>query len=453
MGLVTAGVDAPGPMGLLAAGVDTAEVEDDGRQLTEVTVRLGTLQYGQSRDLYLCATNPDAKIPVDQVEATLLYSRMTPAMYAVSASPAAPLTPAEEAYHVSRTQLLGALGSLYRLRADAEQQNAALTPDQRTAIFATLPTTLPARNHPADARNASILAELDASVDGQIPLAVGDKFFSRWGSHYLLGLKSAHERQACNSFKDRGPLMYGVDSPLFVKCRDVLDEVFDNLEAPEPSRRTTYTGPRDMSKYRNVHGPCFAAETPVRVRGGSVTIGELRRGMVVETSKGGRRVEAVLKTPVEGQMICRVGDVLVTPWHPVSRDSFSWLFPVDFAEVEVPYTGAVCSVLLEAGESAGHAIAVGSRGLWGVTLGHGVLEGEDVRAHAFLGDHAAVRRELEKLEKSGARDDGVVVGGGVKRDEKGLACGFVPYVPAVKTGRDVSGGEVGVAQQSVRAPV
>jgi len=38
--------------------------------------------------------------------------------------------------------------------------------------------------------------------------------------------------QVCNSFKDPGPLMYGKESPLFIKCRDRLDEAFDALPAP-----------------------------------------------------------------------------------------------------------------------------------------------------------------------------------------------------------------------------
>lgn len=166
--------------------------------------------------------------------------------------------------------------------------------------------------------------------------------------------------------------------------------------------------------------------------------------MVVETPRGARVAIAILKTPVSGQVVCDVGDVLVTPWHPVSTDGGStWVFPAEITKgAPVRYTGAVYSVLLEGGdEPAGHALAVGERGLWGVTLGHGVVGGAgDVRAHAFLGNHAAVGKELERLEiRNGVqREDGVVVGGGVERDGLGLVCGFVPYVPVVKTGTDVS---------------
>lgn len=446
-------LEASDALGLLAAGVQATDVEEDGRQLTEVTIHLGALQYGQSRDVYLRAKGPIPSEPV--VDATLSYSRMTPAVYAVSATPAAPLAPAEEAYHVSRALVCGALGSVYCLAPDFEHHTAQLSDADRAAAFSSLPNTLPARDFSDDPRNASLLAELNGSAHGQIPLAASGEYFEKWGQHYLLGLKSAHERQACNSFKDFGPLMYGVDSPLFAKCRDALDDTFDNLEPPKPSLNTTYMGPRYMALYRNVVGPCFAGETLVRVVGrGEVRVEELKRRMVVETPRGERRVEAVLKTPVERQVMCRLGDVLVTPWHPVSKDG-SWVFPAEVTEEgPVQYTGAIYSVLLEGGDSAGHAIAVGTQGLWGVTLGHGVLEGGDVRAHPFLGNHAAVKRELEALGKNGSRDDGVFVGGGVKRDEQGLVCGFVPYVPTAKTGTGVAGSSVvEVAPPDLRAAV
>lgn len=446
-------LEAADARGLMAAGVHTAEFTEDGQEQTEATIHLGAIQYGQSRDLFIRAKNLSGL--EGHVSATLTYSRMTPAVYALSATDGGPLAPAEEAYHVSRARVCAALGSIYLIDKVGEYYTPPLTDTERAAAFSGLPETLPARGFPDDPRNASLLAELDASTDGQVPLAASREYFSAWGVHYLLGLKSAHERQACNSFKDHGPLMYGAESPLFVKCRDVLDGVFDTLEAPEGSLGTTYTGPRDMSSYRSVSGPCFAGETHVRVAGeGVVRVEELRKGMVVATPLGERKVEAVLKTPVEGQVVCRVGDVLVTPWHPVSKDG-SWVFPAEVTEEgPVRYTGAVYSVLLEDGESAGHAIAVGNQGLWGVTLGHGVREGEDVRAHAFLADHAAVKRELGALEKNGARDDGVVVGGGVKRDEQGLVCGFAPYVPVVKAGSDAAGGgKVEVVPRDLRVAV
>lgn len=405
-------------MGLVAAGMQSSEVKEDGRVMTEVSIRLGALQYGQSRDVFIRA---GGKVD-EQVEARLEYSRMTAGVYSVSGTPAAPLSEEEEAYHMSRAQVCAAIGSLYRL----SHGEAVLHPSHATLAprLSSLAQTLPAASFPSDPQNASLLAELDRSSDGQIPLAASPQFLEDWGEHYLLGLKCAHERQVCNSFKDPGPLMYGVRSGLFVECRDRLDAAFDGIEPPRGSLRTEYTGVRDMSVYRSSAAPCFAGETVVGVRGGGVMMKELRRGVVVETLVGERRVVAVLKTPVKGQIVCRVGDVLVTPWHPVSADGEEWVFPAEATSQDpVLYSGAVYSVLLEESpDPAAHAISVS--GLWGVTLGHGVLGGDDARAHAFLGDYGAVGRELEGL----GEEDGVVVGGGVRRDGRGVVCGFVPFV-------------------------
>lgn len=421
----------------------SADVEEDGRQLREVSIHLGALQYGQSRDVFIRAGGTR---PVNEpVEATLRYSRMTAGVYSVGATPASPLSPEEEAYHVSRAQVCAAIGSLYRL-SHGEQvlhpSHAHLAPR-----LSSLPQTLPAASFPSDPHNASLLAELDEPSGGQIPLAASPSFLQDWGAHYLLGLKCAHERQVCNSFKDPGPLMYGAGSALFSRCRDALDAAFDGIEPPKGSLRTEYTGVRNMSVYRRSSAPCFAGETVVGLQGGSLMMKDLRRGMVVETPLGGRRVVRVLKTPVEGQVVCRIGDVLVTPWHPVSGDGTSWVFPAEStAQDPILYSGAVYSLLLESSpDPAGHAISVGGNGLWGVTLGHGVLSGEDSRSHAFLGDHGAVEGELAALGVEGG-DGGVVVGGGVRRDSRGVVCGFAPFVPAQGGGLCgvVLGGAAGV---------
>lgn len=61
-------------------------------------------------------------------------------------------------------------------------------------------------------------------------------------------------------------------------------------------------------------------------------------------------------------------------------------------------------------------------GVWCVTLGHGVVDGDDVRAHGFFGDWERCVGELKGLPRG---RNGVVRCGGVKRDGvTGLACGF-----------------------------
>ncbi|KAL2265983.1 hypothetical protein VTJ83DRAFT_5335 [Remersonia thermophila] len=228
-----------------------------------------------------------------------------------------------------------------------------------------------------------ITPEATAAWTGQVALALlHPAYYARWGKHYLPSLAGAHARQACNSFKDAGPLRYGRDSPLFRRCRDRLDEAFDNLPPPEPKPRGAGGGGPgyracaiSMRAYNNVYGGCFAGCSRVLVAGEGgekgrwVRIGRLRRGMEVVTPRGPRRVVSVVRMPVRRQEMCLVpvaaapassssssgggggggvasaqrglgkagasktgssktsggshgrteGMVLVTPWHPIRR--------------------------------------------------------------------------------------------------------------------------------------
>ena len=430
---------------------------------TELRLNLGHLQFGQNRDIFLRAKNLEQLKELQDkctVTAKLTY---TPTghtsqgqgtlMSILYRDPAvkttltisrnifdtSSLSDEEVAYHESRVQICSFLASIFPLSKVGEHAAArSLLPAKREEL-ASLIANLPGRTY-TDPRNESLKEDLAGEdPQGQISLALSrDDYFNKWGCHYLPSLLNAHTRQVCNSFKDPGPLQYCSDSPLFVKCRELLDNAFDNLPAPEPTAPAPHRGggwnhshgsssfisaPISMKRYRNVSGVCFAASTEVTLASGrKVEIRSLRRGMKVRTPMGSRRVAMVLKTPVEHEVLCRINSVLVTPWHPISTDSKNWSFPATTATTAVLYTGAVYSVLLERSRNAAaHAIRVGD--LWGVTLGHGLTVGNDVRAHAFFGDYNSVGKSLMKLEKSGRK--GVVIGGGVERDETtGLVQGF-----------------------------
>jgi hypothetical protein len=449
-------------------------------------IKLGNLQYGQSRDVFLkmstsLAHGKSAKESPPLVHAEVFYQRPSSLTMTTDPHPAAQvpvagygnileetgLPPTEAAYHESRARTCQFLSSLFPMSSTEVHEPIKLCHlqdkrDELTLLINNLPAQ---RYKDSDARNRSLVEDL-AGLDpkGQISLAVGNTaYFSRWGTHYLLSLLNAHTRQVCNSFKDPGPLQYGVDSPLFVECRDRLDSAFDNLPAPEPSlpprtRIVSFGGHASnhssgpfsghhqtrfsMSRYHNPMGICFAGSTPVELapspshlagsRKRTIPIRMLRRGMMVRTPLGARRVAAVLKTRVEGETLCRVpGGVLVTPWHPISGGggggaaNKQWVFPAQVAVGTVRYAGCVYSVMLQRdGDERAHALRVGQ--IWGVTLGHGLTsEGgnnDDVRVHEFFGDYDKVAAALVKLGVSG---NGVAVGRGVVRDsESGLVVGF-----------------------------
>ncbi|VUC37867.1 unnamed protein product [Clonostachys rosea] len=425
--------------------------EFDGSQIT-LTMELGNLQYGQTRDIYILAkgigNDPFDEKGVTCVTAHLEYfpsgGKPKRAAHATCSMLAdSELSPNEIAYHESRTLISKFLSSIFPANVKSVYQ--AIKHEQLKAKVAELPELikeLPAQKFD-DVLNQSLVEDLAGEEPrGQISIALRTpENFRKWGIHYLPSIHNAHTRQICNSFKDPGPLQYGAKSPLFLACRDRLDNAFDELPAPEPSaphlRYATSSShptsnhpfsnrPFSMSRYHNPMGSCFAGSTPVELASGRrVAIRKLRRGVKVRTPAGVRKVAVVLKTPVTEETMCQVkGGILVTPWHPIAGDSNAkaWGFPAYVTERNVRYTGFVYSVMLQRGDGnpKGHAMRVGD--VWGVTLGHGIVSGNDSRAHAFFGDY---RRVAKAFLGMGIDKAGVVVGAGVERDTRtGVVSGF-----------------------------
>lgn len=454
---------------------EPVELEGDVPEpMTSLTIPIDNIQYGQSRDIYLRYGNLAAAVkkeaganPPPAITAVLEYQHFTPTVHQAVAhqspfvSPPS-LDPAEIAHHISRAALVAFLATLSPLNVQSEHEPLGSPPANCAELLQSLVTSLPAANPqfatpaPSHAGCRALLTDIcgtaapdtttttDSSTwTGQVAMALlNPTFYHRWGRHYLASLAGAHARQACNSFKDAGPLQYGAHSPLFERCRDRLDKAFDSLPPPVPPVRfrgyglhnnnysSTANVPVSMARYNNVGNGCFAAFTPVLLAGGKkvLKIHRLRAGMEVVTPRGPRKVAAVLRVAVRRAEMCYLvaagplgrgkRRLLVTPWHPVAlHPGGAWVFPRNQRMKTVRYTGAVYSVLLERDEEPdAHAIFVG--GLWGVTMGHGLTENVfgrpfDARAHEFYGVYDEVSRALARLPQ---RPGGVALGGGLTRD-------------------------------------
>ncbi|CAK7199145.1 hypothetical protein SEUCBS139899_001817 [Sporothrix eucalyptigena] len=433
-------------------------------QTQELTVSLGNIQYGQSRDVYLrYAIGTDAGSHV-LLHTDLEYTHMTPEVFKVATwcnladglpskegGDAAdlslldnpPLSSGEAAFHISRSMLCSYLSSIFPVDETDEHQNppfmVSVGGKQLTDLIATLPAAAP--EHASDPACAALMVD----ITGQVRLALlKAEYYNRWGKHYLPSLQGAHAAQQCNSFKDPGPLLYAATSPLFIACRNALDTAFDTLPAPKPSKpqvnhnqrgvggrysRTVFSTASaasaavDMRSYHNSRGPCFASFCRVTLADGRhVRVNRLRGGMRVQTPRGPRTVAAVMKTPVSSVPMVTIGRLLITAWHPVSHNGSKWVFPcrdpAASKNTSVRYTGSIYSVLLQPDEDAdSHAINI--EGIWVVTLGHGLTEkndedavSNDVRVHRFFGDYSAVCRSMATLD---LRKDGLVVNGGSSR--------------------------------------
>jgi hypothetical protein len=387
-------------------------------------IQAGDLQFGQSLDLVLSFN----EIPKD-ITATVTYrpytSKEDRKVYA-SLSGAPPGEMARIRYHAARCRLVDIIN----------EPDETLPSNQKKEELKKLADSVP-----SELPEAAALAK---DISGEVMLALESTAHNRWGCHYLPSLARSHLRQQCSNFKDPGLQVYGKDSAIFLEERNKLDAAFMSLPPPEPSLTVTHAFGRGgvsntagspkkiaMSMYYSSSGPCFAGDCSVQLSTGeSVKVEELKRGMKVRTLSGTNEVAVVVRTHIQGGVteLCRVGELKVTPWHPIvaSGSKDMWVFPADVAPAESTPCEAVYSVLLlpSADDVDAHSISVG--GVWCVTLGHGLTKGsEDVRSHAFLGDYEKVLKDLSSLEEF-YDEKGMVRCVGTRRDPlDGTICGFV----------------------------
>jgi len=184
----------------------------------------------------------------------------------------------------------------------------------------------------------------------------------------------------------------------------------------------------NMSRYNVRGGVCFTGDCLVTLADGKqARMDSLRRGTALLTAKGPAEVSAIVKTKISGQTdLCKIGNMKVTPWHPINYDGV-WKFPSDIVAPTKEACEAVYSVLLLPSPYVdAHSMFID--GVKVVTLGHGLIEkpeeGRDVRNHEFFGNYAKVFDGLRELK--GFYEDGVCECEGIVRDmETGLIKGFI----------------------------
>jgi hypothetical protein len=398
------------------------------------SIRVGDLQYGQSRDIIVKLPSECFGCNAKQaVNVTARYSPHTLAADAPMPRITRTLERSHEVgssvvlqHHVYRLSFVCAVSELFQ--NSKKRTTCPITGSQFERILT---------NH----INNPVLKEYEPStaltldITSQVIQGLEPKHWSRWGMHYLPSLARSHKRQQCSNFKDEGLQVYGRDSSIFTSTRDSIDKMFDSLPPPEPSLKdrpvyragssapATYTRVASMSTYRSKAAPCFAGWCLVDTGDSqSVKVSDLRRGTVVRTPNGTARIANVLRTVCPGRVmdLCSVGRLTITPWHPINHEE-AWVFPAEVCEPKLMLCDYVYSILLEPSSNPEtHALCI--EGTWCVTLGNGCAD--LVRGHAFLGDYARVVGALSQLD--GFYDEsGVVDSAGVARDKTtGLVCGF-----------------------------
>ena len=204
---------------------------------------------------------------------------------------------------------------------------------------------------------------LDLTLTGE-----RERWFQRWGKHYLLSLKQAYKNEICNNFKDKGVSNFG--GVLFDKMRDEVDQVFASLPPPKadikhypsasrgsygssaPSRSVVRRAapPVNMAAYNNAAGGCCGPDSHVMMYDNSLKkASAIKKGDKVLTYStrltdegyhekySVSEIECVVKTYCDQgrSMMVHLGELMITPYHPViymDRYEKDWCFPISINE-------------------------------------------------------------------------------------------------------------------------
>ncbi|KAK7934580.1 hypothetical protein PG985_000075 [Apiospora marii] len=202
---------------------------------THLTVRLGNIQYGQTRDIYVRFAG---EVGSDStIYAQLVYSNVDGAHQflrrKVPVTQASTITNKEMAFHENRSWICRSILELFARDERGFPTDSHASFD-RVAWFARLVEDLTVKDH-----NDKCNRALDEQVEGLIRQAAhaDGSEWKRWGKHYLLGVWAAHAKQLQTTFLDPGVQAYDAESPLFTKCRDRLAKAFEEeVVPPTPSR-------------------------------------------------------------------------------------------------------------------------------------------------------------------------------------------------------------------------
>jgi len=318
----------------------------------------------------------------------------------------------------------------------------------------------------------SNLAALYQDMKGQATEAIADEqSFTTWGKHYLLSLSTAHLHQFCNNFKDPGVQVYGTGA-LFSSLQDSLDDIFEKVPPPVPSRHrgaSTSSQTVQMSRvFNNQNAVCVHGGTIVTVKNQSsqkiegnidddnvnslctssskvtnIAICNIKKGDFILTANGTYvKVDCLVETYVEDKMVqppfnlIRVGRLRVTPYHPVKLNKQSdWQFPIHITRNKLMLPNddhhdataySVYNLVLESGQRHN---AVIMDGIESITLGHGITNNVTLQ-HSYFGTDKVVS-DLERMEGGNGWKSGHIVlrESDVRRD---AATGYICHISEMK---------------------
>jgi hypothetical protein len=260
--------------------------------------------------------------------------------------------------------------------------------------------------------------------EGQINMAV--KYYKKWGQHHMLAFLKAYQFQMCMNFKDPGLQLFGGN--LFHRIQDEGDEMFSKLEVAKPSGvvkqqniyGVTNVGspplvPVNMTAtFHNPSGGCIQGSCRVKMFDKSFKeIKDIQKGDLVFTPNGPGEVVALVicGTSMKAQPMCNIGNLWITPWHPVMFLD-NWEFPENISPIVDRQLSKVYNLVLK----QNHIIEV--ENVLCVTLGHGLTQNKV--KHEYFG----TKKVIDDLKLCPDWENGIAEFKNLKftKNENGIIC-------------------------------
>jgi hypothetical protein len=399
-----------------------------------LSVQVGPLQFGQSREVTLPLTLPD-HAPTSGDTFLEAYLEL-PGRKRVTALHKPTSEDEALACEVAYLRSL-VVQTCSQVLSSTQDRSADMMRPVAERIASSFAITHPA----VIALHNDVLGRLSKSLTGM------DRY-NRWGKHYVRALMRALQLQQCTNFKDSSVQVFG--GAIFGQLRSQGDSLFLAIPPPKsqlpqcpicsrefPKERIERHVERcmagyeddgseppppppaaevDMSSYNNSGGGCFGPTSTVEVLlpGGRTVartpVAKVKAGDTVRvaTKKGWACVQCVVSMPPK-PLFAVSGGLTATGSHPI-RLGGVWKKP---SQVGLP---AGCAPVYNFVLDSEHLLLVD--GVECVTFGHGLME-EGV-AHPFYGSH----RVIQALQSLPGWQSGLVCVAHCLRNNQGKVFGF-----------------------------
>jgi len=209
-----------------------------------VRVNLGTLQYGQTKDIIIpvkVGTFHDCFLAGRVQYETSLAGKKDESLCAYADGKL--FDRDRVAIHYSRCLFADTLQKALAVARTSSCEEA------RGILEAAIVTV-----SASSAKDHDNIIKLLEDMNGQSTEALcKQEWFMKWGRHYLPSLMFAHRLQQCNNFKDPGVQVYGGE--LCKTLQDAADDLFNKLPPPKPSiKRASVVAPTSMAHFNDRYG-------------------------------------------------------------------------------------------------------------------------------------------------------------------------------------------------------